>query len=91
MLEAEHLCDRVAFLHEGDIKAIGTPRELKEQYSENTITIEKQNGEVEVIHNEPEQAQLIYDLMNTSQIKRIYTNEPNLGEIFMTITGRDLT
>jgi len=91
MLEAENLCNRVAFLHEGEIKAIGSPKELKEQYSENTITIEKQNGEVEVIHNEPKQAQFVYDLMNTSQIKRIYTNEPNLGEIFMTITGRDLT
>ncbi len=32
MLEVEYLCDRVAFINDGTIINIGTPRELKENY-----------------------------------------------------------
>lgn len=33
--EIEHLCDRVAILHDSKIVALGTPDELKEKYSKN--------------------------------------------------------
>src|SRR5699024_6100375 len=90
MLEAESLCDQVAFLHEGKIKAIGSPSDLKEQYSENTITIELENGQHKIISNEAEQAQYLYEVMREGKLKRIYSNEPNLGDIFIEITGSDL-
>lgn len=91
MLEAESLCDRVAFLHEGEIRALGKPSELKEQFSDQTITIELQNGEKEIIQNDENDAEKVYNIMKSGQLKKIYTNEPNLGEIFVKLTGSELT
>lgn len=31
MAEAEQMCKRIAFIHNGEIKALGTPAELKKQ------------------------------------------------------------
>ncbi|WP_368653685.1 ATP-binding cassette domain-containing protein [Ornithinibacillus sp. 4-3] len=90
MQEAESLCDRVAFLDKGEVRAIGTPSELKQQYSEKTITVELTDGTFQVIENHPSQAKKLYEWMETGEILRIHTNEPNLGDIFMQITGSDL-
>lgn len=90
MQEAESLCDRVAFLDKGEVRAIGTPSELKQQYSEKTITVELTDGTSQVIENQSSQAKKLYEWMEKEQILRIHTNEPNLGDIFMQITGSDL-
>src|SRR5690606_28607419 len=56
MSEAEILCDRVAFLHSGRIKAIGTPTELKKRYSDDTITVELKDGTSHCIENRAHEA-----------------------------------
>ena len=91
MLEADLLCDRIAFLHEGMIKEIGTPQALKEKYSDRTVTIERKNGEKDIFPLQLDYADHLSALMKKEDIKRIYTNEPNLGEIFMKVTGSELT
>lgn len=40
MSEAEILCDRVAFLHKGKIRAMGSPKELKKEFGDESITVE---------------------------------------------------
>lgn len=89
MSEAEILCDRVAFLHKGKIRAIGAPKDLKE-FGSDTITVELKNGEQEIIENGSQDAEKLYQWMQSDQVTRIYTNEPTLGDIFMQITGSDL-
>jgi len=90
MSEAEILCDRVAFLHKGKIRAMGSPKELKKKFGDESITVELKNGEIAVIQNGSEDASKLYEWMQSNEVSRIYTNEPTLGDIFMQITGSDL-
>ncbi|SOC41943.1 ABC transporter ATP-binding protein [Ureibacillus acetophenoni] len=90
MSEAESLCDRIAFLHNGRIKAIGTPQELKKRFSNDTITVELKDGSSHYIENRTHEANKLYEWMKNEQIEKIYTNEPTLGDIFMQLTGSDL-
>ncbi|MFF5818617.1 MULTISPECIES: ABC transporter ATP-binding protein [Lysinibacillus] len=90
MSEAEILCDRVAFLHKGKIRAIGAPKDLKKEFGSDTITVELKNGEQEIIENGSQDAEKLFQWMQSDQVTRIYTNEPTLGDIFMQITGSDL-
>lgn len=91
MTEAETLCDRVAFLHKGKIRAIGVPSELKLQYSDQSMLVELTNGEKHILPlNELTAANKLCDWMNRNQVLRIQSNEPTLGDIFMQLTGRDL-
>ncbi len=90
MSEAEILCDRVAFLHQGKIRAIGSPKQLKSEFGDETLTVELKNGQSETIQNGAQDAKQLYDWMQSNAVARIYTNEPTLGDIFMQITGSDL-
>ena len=91
MAEAETLCDRVAFLHKGRIKAIGAPSDLKHEYSDHSITVELMTGEKHVLPvDESTSAAKLSEWMSEKSILRIQTNEPTLGDIFMQVTGSDL-
>ncbi|MFJ7921930.1 ATP-binding cassette domain-containing protein [Lysinibacillus fusiformis] len=90
MSEAEILCDRVAFLHKGKIRAIGAPSDLKQEFGSDSITVELTDGTQEVIQNGAQDAEKLYEWMKANVVTRIHTNEPTLGDIFMQITGSDL-
>ncbi|WP_455661515.1 ATP-binding cassette domain-containing protein [Pradoshia sp.] len=90
MSEADLLCNRVAFLHNGVIKEIGSPKELKKKFANNTITVELINGQTEVISKGAPDAQKVHDWMVRDEVESIYSNEPTLGDIFLKVTGRDL-
>ncbi|MBM7578673.1 ABC transporter ATP-binding protein [Jeotgalibacillus terrae] len=91
MAEAETLCNRVAFLHEGKIKAIGTPSELRLRHSDQSMVVELTSGEQHTLPlNELTTAGKLEEWMRNQLIQRIWSNEPTLGDIFMEITGRDL-
>ncbi|GLC88111.1 ABC transporter ATP-binding protein [Lysinibacillus piscis] len=90
MNEAEILCNQVAFLHKGKIRAIGAPKELKKQFGKDSITVELTNGQIEHIAHGAQDAEKLYHWMQANEVSRLYTNEPTLGDIFMQITGSDL-
>ncbi|GIO36724.1 bacitracin ABC transporter ATP-binding protein [Paenibacillus antibioticophila] len=90
MAEAELMCNRVAILHQGQIQAIGSPRELKKQHRKNTVCIELLNGEVYELPINSGTADQIADWMKQGLIDRLETQEPSLGDIFIKMTGSEL-
>ncbi|MFE8697091.1 ABC transporter ATP-binding protein [Cytobacillus sp. FJAT-53684] len=91
MNEAETLCDRVAFLNEGTIQLLDSPKALRQKYADHTLTVELADGTKEIVDCGPEGAQAMYNYMSENQVVSIYSNEPTLGDIFVEVTGRKLS
>lgn len=90
MEEATVLCDRVAFLHEGEIKELDTPEQLRYQYSSHAFHIETFSGEHLILENNPQSAEQIAAFIRDEKIKKMHTDNPTLGDIFMKVTGKEL-
>lgn len=90
MDEATQLCDKVAFLNNGVIQEIGKPDDLRYQYSNQSFHLTTIHNETLILKNNPENAHKIAQLMQNQEIKRIETNYPTLGEIFLNVTGKEL-
>ncbi len=90
MTEAASICDRVAFLHEGEIKLLDTPEALQYRFTDRSITMTAVNGRHFTIEDSPTQAMDVYELMKKEEIIAMHTNEPTLGDIFVQVTGRKL-
>ena len=94
MHDAEALCDRVAFIVDGDIKAVGTPMELIKTNRE----VEVRYGYLEakkLHHNKGTLKKLSEDQVFMTHLKQgtltsIHTKEPTLEDVFIDITGRRL-
>lgn len=91
MNEAETLCDRVAFLNEGAIQLLDSPKALRQKYADHTLTVELADGSKEIIDRGSEGAQAMYKYMSENKVISIYSNEPTLGDIFVEVTGRKLS
>ncbi|MED4533955.1 ABC transporter ATP-binding protein [Metabacillus fastidiosus] len=90
MAEAEELCDRVAFLDNGEIRKFDTPQMIKNEYADSTITLMLIGNKEVVVNKDEEGAQEIYKYMKDGQLQTIHSNEPTLGEVFVQLTGRNL-
>ncbi len=91
MFEADKLCDRVAFLNDGEIVDIGDPQALKLKYTNDDIKIILKDGSKEImVKNNPEGALKIKDWMEKGQLIAIHSMEPSLEKIFLDLTGREL-
>ena len=90
MEEADRLCSRVAFLNHGRIVVCDAPEALKLQYARDEMIARTQSG---VIHRLAKSAQSLRELADTLEgdaLLTIHSQEPNLEEIFLQLTGRDL-
>lgn len=97
MTVADELCDRVAFIVDGEIKLIDAPRTLKVQHGQRSVLVEFFNGTDKINHREfpldklgqnTEFLALLND--NGSRIETIHTQETTLENIFIQVTGREL-
>lgn len=91
MLDADLLCDRVAFISNGNIVALDTPRNLKEQNSNHRIIIDYlyQGKREERTIEAPELKAgipFVYD-----ELISVHSQEPTLEDMFIQYTGRGLT
>lgn len=91
MLDADLLCDRVAFISNGNIVALDTPRNLKEQNSNHSIAVDYlyQGKREEQMMEAPELKLGIpfpYD-----ELISIHSQEPTLEDIFIQYAGRRLS
>ncbi len=91
MEEAYKLCDNIALLNEGKIVEYGVPGELCRKYNqENTVEIILKNGETVRFSNNPASAEKIASYFSGDKVEAIHSSEPNLGTVFMKLTGRGL-
>ncbi len=94
MEEADQLCRRVAFLHEGRIVALDTPDRLKISYGQRLVNV-LLRGEVPTqirfSLDSPEDLRRLNDLMVQGQVLTIHSAEATLEDIFIRLTGRKLT
>lgn len=99
MYIADELCDRVAFINEGQIVAMDTPRSLKLQYGERSVRVEyRENGagpsqlKSAVLSLEDEQDRARFnDILNENEVQTIHSQEATLEQTFIKITGRRLS
>ena len=96
MLEADKLSDRVAFINDGEIVALDTPHNLKQQYGKRIIQaqIKTGSGELEnreIIMDKKNTADDLQILFNQEKVVTIHSEEASLEDIFIRITGRGLT
>lgn len=90
MLDADLLCDRVAFLSGGNIVALDTPRNLKEQNSSKRVVVtylyrgKRDEKTLEVTELEAG-IPFLYD-----EILSIHSQEPTLEDMFIRYTGKRL-
>lgn len=90
MEEADQLCDRVAFLNKGQIVEIGCPSDLKLKYAIDEVTILfEDNTTVTTSKNGTDLIKTLEENKNKT-IKSIHSQEPNLAEIFLKLTGGEL-
>lgn len=91
MLDADLLCDKVAFLSNGNIVALDTPGNLKQQNSSHGIVVDYlyQGKREEQTLEAPELKAGIpfpYD-----ELLSIHSQEPTLEDIFIRCAGRGLS
>lgn len=94
MFIADELCDRVAFIVDGVIKLIDSPRNLKLQYGDKLVDVEYlKEGKIQketlstVLEKDVKHLQ---DIIGKYQIQTMHTKEATLEEIFIKVTGREL-
>jgi ABC-2 type transport system ATP-binding protein len=91
MNEAETLCDRVAFLNDGEIQLLDSPKRLRQQRSDFTLTVELTDGSRAIVPKGPAGAQELFQYMSANRVASVWSNEPTLGDIFVEVTGRKLS
>jgi fluoroquinolone transport system ATP-binding protein len=94
MYVADELCHRVAFIIDGEIKLIDSPRNLKLQYGEKLVEVEYRlenelKKESFSLIDEKDRLKL-NDIINNGNIELMHTKEATLEEIFIKVTGRGL-
>lgn len=93
MFVADQLCDRVAFLVDGRIEALDTPKNLKLKYGQPSVTVEYAvDGELEsqTLAMDGAGKHDLQKLIAEREVKTIHSGEPTLEEIFIKLTGRGL-
>ncbi|MFW6074255.1 MAG: ATP-binding cassette domain-containing protein [Chloroflexota bacterium] len=91
MEEADQLCDRVAFLSDGQIVALDTPRELKLQYGTRSALVVLTSREEHTIQfDDPQGAQQLESWMQNGEVLSIHSQEGTLEDVFIELAGRAL-
>jgi ABC-2 type transport system ATP-binding protein len=91
MEEADELCDRVAFLSNGKIVAIDTPRELKLRYGQQTAQVLLHDRSEHTIDlTATSDAEQLAQWMKQGAVLTIHSQEGTLEDVFIAVAGRPL-
>jgi len=94
MYDATELCDRVAFIVDGKVKALDTPHNLimRRGASKLVYTYTDNGAEVkmEIPLGKTAEDKTLANLIQESKLTSIHSGEPTLNDIFVELTGRHL-
>jgi ABC-2 type transport system ATP-binding protein len=91
MEEADELCQRVAFLSQGKIVALDSPRELKLRHGQRTAKVLlRDRREVTVQLADPADAEQLERWMRDGEVAAIHSEEGTLEDVFIALAGRPL-
>ena len=91
MVDADLLCDRVAFISNGNIVALDTPKNLKEKNSNHRVVIDYlYQGQRETKTIEAPELEAGIPFAH-DEIISIHSQEPTLEDMFIQYTGRGLS
>jgi ABC-2 type transport system ATP-binding protein len=90
--EAEQLADRVAVLRQGEIVALGTPRDLTSRPAATEIRYRRDGREVVVETHEP--TKTLHELTGEAlargvELEGLHVRKPSLEDIYLELTGGD--
>jgi fluoroquinolone transport system ATP-binding protein len=96
MSTADELCDRVAFVVDGRIVASDTPAELKIARSQRRVRVEYRADDGRLEAAEFSMDGLAHDpgfhaVLRDQHIETIHSREASLDDVFVEVTGRQLT
>ena len=94
MAAAEELCDRVAFIVDGRIACVDSPRSLKLEHGQRTVRVEYGSGgrtahadyPLDGLADDP----AFHQVLREREVQTIHTREATLAEVFIRVTGRSL-
>jgi len=91
MEEADQLCHRVAFLSQGKLVALDTPRELKLRYGERSASVLLRSRDEQTVRlDDPEDATRLAAWMASDDVLTIHSREGTLEDVFVSLAGRPL-
>jgi len=91
MEEADQLCRRVAFISEGRIVALDTPRELKLRYGRREAQVVlADRSEHTLSLTDPAQSGQLAEWTAAGQVLSVHSREATLDEVFRHLAGREL-
>ena len=92
---AEELCDRVAFITDGSIRAVGTPNDLKRLHGKRIVHVEYgpagQLSRCEFPMDGLGHNQAFLGLLQRDDVHAIHSQEATLETVFIETTGRHLS
>lgn len=95
MGDAAELCDRVAFIVDGRIPLLDTPHQLMLQESAKKVKYSYLDGdrEIEIASTLDSLAEdvIFLDKIKRNELLTVHSGEPDLGDIFIKVTGRKLS
>ena len=100
MTVADELCDRVAFLVDGRIVLMESPRKLKLVHARKVVRVEYREGADvpdtgETLRRDfdldvTQEKSAFVDVIQNRDVLTIHTQEPSLEDVFLEVTGREL-
>lgn len=96
MATADELCDRVAFVTDGQIQALDSPAELKIARGQRVVRVEYRDEEGGLENAEFAMDGLADDaafhaLLRDHHIETVHSREASLDDVFVDVTGRQLS
>lgn len=94
MYDATELCDRVAFIVDGKLRALDSPHNLIMSRGANKVryTYNKNGKEehIEISLDQTGRDEILQSLIKENRLMSIHSSEPTLNDIFVELTGRQL-